>query len=127
MITLGQAIGAAEQAREIERAEALRVLLAQAKQAAQVVEGLRAGIRNVRSPHRHAAMSVAVDLATEMLARFVAGAENEAGVADFPDVEAASNLPARDQLSIIARVSPTAAAVLSKRDRAQAEEAGRRA
>ncbi len=126
MVTIEQAIRAAEQAREVERAEALRVLLCQARQAAQVVEGLRAGIRNVRSHHRHAAMSVAVDFAAEMLGRFVAGVANEAGVADFPDLEAASTLPARDQLSIIARVSPTAAAVLSKRDRAQADEAAGR-
>lgn len=126
MITLGQAIGAAEQAREVERAESLRVLLAQAKQAAQVVEGLRAGIRNVRSPHRHAAMSVAVDFATDMLARFVAGVANEVGVADLPDAAAASELPARGQLSILARVSPTAAAVLTRNDRAEAEEAANR-
>ena len=126
MITLGQTIGAAEQAREVERAEALRVLLAQAKQAAQVVEGLRAGIRNVRSLHRHAAMGVAVDFATDMLARFVAGVENEVGVADFPDAEAASELSPRGQLSIIARVSPTAAAVLTRNDRAEAEEAANR-
>ncbi len=64
--------------RRSDRLARLAILLPQARMALQVAEGLREGVRQaIGSDHRMVAMTVQVDFATEMLARFVAGCEAE--------------------------------------------------
>lgn len=71
-------IRAERERRRSDRLARLAILLPQARMALQVAEGLRAEVRHaIDSDHRMVAMTVQVDFATEMLARFVAGCEAE--------------------------------------------------
>ncbi len=100
--TFAAALREEQMRRRSDRLAKLAILLPQARMALQVAEGLRAEVRHaIDSDHRMVAMTVQVDFATEMLARFVAGCE----------AEQQSSLPQ----------------LLTDADREQAAEAGRRA